>query len=68
VLGLHEAAFRGGLTFRSPHVAARVEYLEAKALRPRAGAPIAADRVRSATLVAPEGTHLYLLEADLEPA
>ena len=62
VLGLHEARFRAGLSFRSHHVAARVEYLKAKGLEPKTGAPLAASAHRSATLLAPERTALYLIE------
>jgi len=63
VLGLHEARFRTGLSFRSHHVAARIEYLKAKGVELRSGAPVAENTQRSATLLAPEGTALYLMEA-----
>lgn len=62
VLGLHDARFRAGLTFRSQQVGARIEYLKAKGLEPKTTAPLAAAAQRAATLVAPEGTALYLLE------
>jgi catechol 2,3-dioxygenase-like lactoylglutathione lyase family enzyme len=60
-LGLHEARFRSGLRFRAPNVSARSEYLKAKGVAVRAASPLAAAQP-SATLVAPEGTALYLLE------
>jgi len=68
VLGLHEARFRPGLSFRSHHVAARLEYLKAKGLELKGGAPLAARTQRAATLLAPEGTALYLLEEPPESA
>jgi len=61
-LGLHEARFRPGLTFRSHHVAARIEYLKAKGLELKVGAPQSVTAQRAATLFAPEGTAFYLLE------
>jgi hypothetical protein len=64
VLGLHQTTpFRPGLTFRAANLLARLDYLEAKGLGPRRGSPLAADERGSATLVAPEGTALYLLDA-----
>ena len=62
VLGLHEASFRAGLSFRSPELAARVEYLEAKGLRVTPGGPLARQPQRSATLRAPDGLAIYLVE------
>jgi hypothetical protein len=61
-IGLHEAHFRPGLSFRCRGLAARCEYLQAKGLSPRAGSPIADRAQRSATLTAPDGTPLYLFE------
>lgn len=62
-IGLHEGHFRPGLTFRCEHLEARLEYLRAKGLEPTAGNPLSADKRHSATLAAPEGTMLYLLDA-----
>jgi catechol 2,3-dioxygenase-like lactoylglutathione lyase family enzyme len=62
VLGLHEASFRAGLSFRSPELAARVEYLEAKGLRVTPGGPLAQQPQRAATLRAPDGLAIYLVE------
>lgn len=61
-IGLHETRCRPGLCFRSASLAARVEYLRAKGLTIRDGTPLADRAQPSATLVAPEGTLLYLLE------
>jgi hypothetical protein len=60
VLGLHESRFRSGLAFRTEQIEARIEYLRAKHLDAKRGAPIG-DAEHSATLTAPEGTPLYLL-------
>jgi hypothetical protein len=68
VLGLHEGRFRPGLTFRGEHLDARLEYLRAKGLGPKSGSAVSTDQRRSATLVAPEGTVLYLLDAALQDA
>jgi hypothetical protein len=62
VLGLHQARFRSGLRFVAPHVGARLEYLKAKGFQVRAGCALAAPAQPAATLVAPEGTPLYLIE------
>ena len=60
-LGLHQARFLSGLTFSAPTVMARAEYLRAKGCSLRTGAPLATAQA-AATLVAPDGTPLYLLE------
>jgi predicted lactoylglutathione lyase len=62
VLGLHEARFRPGLTFQAKFVSARYEYFKAKNFSPKAGCPLAPAAHPSATLFAPEGTPLYLLQ------
>jgi hypothetical protein len=62
-LGLHEVHCRPGLSFRCTDLEARCEYLRAKGLAPRNGTAIADRTQRSATLSAPEGTQLYLLES-----
>ncbi len=62
-LGLHEGRFRPGLTFRCDQLEARIEYLRAKGLEPKPGNPLTGQTHRSATLVAPEGTSLYLLDS-----
>jgi hypothetical protein len=62
VLGLHEAHFKPGLTFRAPHLDARLEYLQAKGIGNRPGNPLASREQRAATIVAPEGTALYLFD------
>ena len=61
-LGLHESHCRPGLSFRCANLDARCDYLRAKGLGPRAGSPTADRAQPSATLTAPEGTQLYLLE------
>jgi hypothetical protein len=61
-LGLHEARFHPGLCFRAQHVAARFDYLKAKGVALKAGSPLAERTQPSATVLAPEGTALYLLE------
>jgi catechol 2,3-dioxygenase-like lactoylglutathione lyase family enzyme len=61
-LGLHEAHFKPGLSFRSPHLDARLAYLHAKGVMGRTGSPIADRDQASATLTAPEGTVIYLFE------
>jgi len=62
-LGLHEAHFRPGLSFRAPHLEARLEYLRAKNITARADNPLADRAQHAATLTAPEGTVLYLFES-----
>jgi len=62
-IGLHETHCVPGLSFRCPDVAARSEYLRAKGAKLRAGTPLAGHAQASATLTAPEGTVLYLLES-----
>lgn len=61
-LGLHETGFRAGPTFRSPQLDARVEYLRAKGLQIRPNGPFASGTSRCATLHAPDGTPIYLLD------
>jgi catechol 2,3-dioxygenase-like lactoylglutathione lyase family enzyme len=61
-IGLHETHFKPGLSFRSPHLDARLAYLEAKGITARSGSPIADRAQGSAMLTAPEGTAIYLLE------
>ncbi len=61
-LGLHETRCRAGLSFRCDDLQARVEYLRAKGLAARDGTPLADRDQSSATLIAPEGTQLYLFE------
>jgi catechol 2,3-dioxygenase-like lactoylglutathione lyase family enzyme len=61
-VGLHEARFRPGLSFRCANLDGRVEYLEAKGLPIEPGGPLAEHTRRSATLEAPEGTAMYLFE------
>lgn len=60
-LGLHQARLQPGLTFIAPNVTARAQYLRAKGCAVRMSAPLAAAQP-AATLVAPGGTPLYLLE------
>jgi hypothetical protein len=62
-IGLHEAAFHAGFSFRSPQLGARLEYLRAKGIQARTGNPLAEREQRSATLIAPEGSAIYLFEA-----
>jgi len=62
-IGLHETHCRPGLSFRCPDLEARGEYLRAKGFHARAGSPIADPAQPSATLMAPEGTLLYLFES-----
>ena len=62
-IGLHEVHCLPGLSFRSTDVAARSEYLRAKGLAIKNGSPLADRSQPSATLRAPEGTVLYLLES-----
>jgi hypothetical protein len=61
-LGLHETHCVPGLSFRCHGLHARLEYLRAKGLVARAGTPIADRAQASATIVAPDGTQLYLFE------
>jgi hypothetical protein len=63
VLGLHEAVFRPGLTFRCTQLAARVDYLRAKGLNVRAGGPLVEHASDVATLSGPGGHVLYLAES-----
>lgn len=62
-IGLHETRFRPGLTYRAPHLEARVAYLAAKGIKARPGSPIADSAQSAAMLLAPEGTTIYLLES-----
>jgi hypothetical protein len=61
-LGLHETHCAPGLSFRCQSLQARTEYLRAKGVATRAGTPHADRAQPSATIVAPEGTQLYLYE------
>ena len=63
VLGLHEAGFKPGLSFRSAELPARLEYLRAQGIDARAGSPVAERERASATLSCPGGGSIYLLEA-----
>jgi hypothetical protein len=63
VIGLHEAHFRAGLSFRSRQLDARLEYLRAKGVAARPRNPIADRDQPSATVTAPEGSMIYLFEA-----
>jgi len=62
VLGLHEAGFRPGLTFHSEQLDTRLEYLRAQRVEARPGAPLAERGREAATLSAPGGTSIYLIE------
>lgn len=61
-IGLHQAHFKPGLTFRAPHLEARLEYLRAKGITSRRGNPLATHEQSAATLVTPEGLPLYLFD------
>ena len=61
-LGLHETHCAPGLSFRCDSLQGRIEYLRAKGLVTRAGTPLADRSQPSATIVAPEGTQIYLFE------
>ena len=50
-----------GLTFREPDMAERIEYVRAQGYRLIQGTPISRERHAGATLIAPEGTPIYLL-------
>jgi hypothetical protein len=63
VLGLHEAVFRPGLTFRCTQLPARVDYLRAKGFSVRAGGPLLEHATNVATLTGPGGHVLYLSES-----
>jgi catechol 2,3-dioxygenase-like lactoylglutathione lyase family enzyme len=63
VLGLHEAGFRPGLTFRCTQLGARVDYLRAKGFGVRAGGPLLHGASDVAALTAPGGHVLYLSES-----
>jgi catechol 2,3-dioxygenase-like lactoylglutathione lyase family enzyme len=63
VLGLHESHFRPGLSFRTVHLEARLEYLRVKGVALKAGVPFADPAQRAATLTAPDGTAIYLVES-----
>lgn len=61
-IGFHQCAgFRAALSYRSSKLPARLEYLGAKKLEPRPGSPLTARTADSATLLAPDGTRLFLL-------
>ncbi len=62
VIGLHQAGFRAGLSFQSGQLDARLEYLRARGIDSKAGAPIAERDRGSATLAGPDGGSVYLLE------
>ena len=62
VLGLHQTHFRPGLCFRAPNLAGRLESLRAKGIATRGGNPIATRDQHAATLIAPEGTSIYLFD------
>lgn len=61
VLGLHQASFKPGLTFLSEQIDVRLDYLRARGVEERAGAPHAERTSRSATLRAPGDNSIYLL-------
>jgi hypothetical protein len=62
-LGFHEGPrFASGLSFRCTNLAGRVAFLEAKGFAVGLGCPLSERRASGATLRAPEGTPLYLLE------
>lgn len=50
-----------GLTFREPDMAERIEYVRAQGYRLTQGTPISQARHSGATLLAPEGTPIYLV-------
>lgn len=63
VAGFHETArFSSALTFAAPGIEARIEFLQAKNLHARHGAPVAAPGEGAATVTLPEKTLLYLLD------
>ena len=63
-LGLHEnVTFVSGLTFIAEGLPARMEYMQAMGLELRSGSPFRSSRAASATLIAPGGGVIYLLEA-----
>jgi catechol 2,3-dioxygenase-like lactoylglutathione lyase family enzyme len=62
VLGVHEAVFRPGLTFRCTQLAARIDYLRAKGFSARSGGPLLERASDVATLTGPGGHVLYLAE------
>jgi hypothetical protein len=62
-VGFHQATqFPAGLSFRSPDLQARVQYLKAKGVDLRRKAPMAPDSSHTATLQGPAGLPLYLLD------
>ena len=63
VLGLHEAVFRPGLTFRCTQLAARIDYLRAKGFSVRSGGPLLEHASDVAALTGPGGHVLYLSES-----
>src|SRR5215471_20513305 len=60
VLGLHEAGFKPGLSFRAVELDARLEYLRARRVDVRVGSPLAERGRASATLACPGGDAIYL--------
>jgi len=61
-VGLHETHFSPGLSFRCDGLQGRLEYVRAKGITTRAGTPLADRGQPSATIVAPDGTQLYVFE------
>ena len=63
VIGLHAAGFRPGLTFLSEQLDARLQYLRAQGVDSKAGAPVVERGRESATLICPDGSSIYFIEA-----
>jgi catechol 2,3-dioxygenase-like lactoylglutathione lyase family enzyme len=64
VVGFHSSTgLAPGLTFRSPDLDARLEYLRAKGVTVQRGAPVAERDSKAATLLLPEKTPIYLIDA-----
>jgi len=62
-VGFHETpAFVSGLTFEADGLAARMDYMKAKGLEVRGGSPLRSSRAQSATLLAPGGSTIFLVE------
>lgn len=63
-LGFHEVStFASALTFEADDLTARAQFMKAKGVNLRSGSPLTASHTESATLLAPEGCTLYLVEA-----
>ena len=63
-VGFHEStAFVSGLTFAADDVVARIAYMKAKGIELKAGSPLRAAPDESATLTAPGGERIFLIEA-----